>query len=273
MKLTGLFLATLFAGSALLRADVPIADSAYANAFLELSSSNQAELGTAYSSTPTGYAGAVGQPGLAQNTILVIGSGGTIDAVKNESVSGFSDKFTIDNPALTGSSGTLSFDFTVNGTESFAVTPPGSEMITATADFTGPGPTSDDLTVTRTNGVVTSGSDFLGKPQMVTVPFVFGTPFTMTLDINITALVAGLSSGGSAMVSGSFSTVATISDVTAAIQQEPLSALDYSVDTASGASYISGDPALQSIPEPSSLFFAMAGLAVFPILRKRRFWR
>jgi len=248
-------------------AHATIPDSAYASAVLELTSSNSQELATGSATASAGYADAQAQPGSMENSIMTKGSAGeSSTAFQNESVSGFSDTFTINDPALIGTSGTMEFNFLVNGTESFTATAPAISSITTAATFTGPGG-PDDLSFTEQSpGVVTSGSDFLGMEQTVNVPFIFGTPFTIDLTVDITALVEGLTGSGSAMTSGSFSTLAGEGTVTPAVLDSPLPASSYTVKSASGANYLTVTP----VPEPDGLFLAMAGLAALPLVKM---WR
>jgi hypothetical protein len=269
MKLITVFVTSLAAFSCLSLHATP--DSAYANAVLLLTSSNSSELATANASVPVGYANANAVPGLLQNALLTsASSGGAASSYQNESVSGFSDKMTISDSALTGTPGSLVFHFTVTGTEGFSAASPATSSITASADFTGPS-TIDDLSFTKYSDGSTAGTNFLGIPEMVTVPFVFGTPFTLTLNIDFTALVSGLSGSGSAMASGTFSTVASTDSVMSTVIGSPLAASSYTAKTASGANYFKtgGSPLLLPVPEPNEIYLALAGLAALPLLGRR----
>jgi len=247
-------------GVAKVRAGEPLSD--YANADLVLTSSNESELATAdASSGAAGDATAQAQPGSTEDTLLAMGLA-EMTGFENETVSGFSDELTITGPGMTGSSGSLEFHFLVNGSDTITALAAGSASLTGSADFTGPGGLLDDLSFTENSaGVVTSGANFLGVPETVVVPFVFGTPFTFSLQVSFTGLVSG-----NAMVSGSFSTTASTSNVMALFAGEPISASDYSANSASGVNYFAVSP----VPEPDELILAMAGLAALPLLRR---WR
>jgi hypothetical protein len=258
----------VIAAGAISRAHAGNPFSAYANAYLVLTSSNDSELATASANSSVGFADADSQPGLAGNSILVTLPAGSLASFEIESVSGFSDVLTINDPSLTGKSGTVQFNFLVSGTEIATASTPGYSSITATADFTSPGLT-DDLSFTKdSNGTIT-GTDFLGVQETATVPFVFGTPFTVALQIDISGLVEGLSGGGSATTSGTFSTTSSTSDVVALVAGNPAQVTGFNEQSASGATYLSPD----FVPEPDGVILAMAGLAVLPLLRIRRRFR
>jgi len=245
-------------------ANVRAADSAYGNAYLVLTSSNENELATANANSSAGYADAKAQPGLLNNSILTMGSTGGPLSLEDESVSGFSDQLTINSPGLTGSSGSLQFHFLVSGTEAFSATAPGASSITAIADFAGPSGLTDDLQFTKESNGTTVGTDFLGVPETVTVPFTFGDPFTISLEIDIQAYADDLSGGGAASSSGTFSTTASTSNVVALVQGAEVPATDYSSRSASGANYFTILP----IPEPAGL-----PLTAFPALALLAMWR
>jgi hypothetical protein len=238
--------------------NVHAADSAYASAMLYLTSSNSSELATGTASASAGFAYATARPGSMENALLT--SGSPAGSLSDETVSGFSDKLTIIDPALTGSSGTLDFNFEVSGAPVFSATLPGVSSLTASASFTAPTVTDDLAFTENSSGIVTSGSDFLNEPQTVVVPFTFGTLFTISLDLDFLGTVTG----GTAMVSGTFLTVASTDDVMSAVTLLPASG--YSTKSASGANYFT----TSAVPEPESLYLALAGLAALPLLGIRR---
>jgi hypothetical protein len=270
MKIIALF--TIF-GACLPILNVRASDSAYANASLDLTSSNQVETATATSTVGVGYANAMAQPGSMDNAIETIASaGGSSTTYQNESFSAFTDKLVITDPALTGDPGTLDFNFEVNGTENFSATSPGYSSITASADFTAVSTSTvtDDFSFTKdSTGTVTAGSDFLGDPETVVVPFTFGTPFTISLKVDITGLVEGLTGSGAAMVSGSFTTTAGTSDVTSSVQDSLLPSAGYSEKAASGQNYASQVTPL-TVPEPDCPVLAIAGITAVSVLALRR---
>jgi hypothetical protein len=235
-----------------------------------LTSTGSQDLATADSITNVGYADAQAQPGLMGNSIMTTGSAGeSSTSFQNESLSGFKDTLTINSPGLTGSSGTLQFNFTIDGTETFAAAAPALSSITTSATFTASGSpgATDDLSFTKDSSNNVTGTDFLGVLQTVTVPFVFGTPFTIDLTVDITALVEGLTGPGSAMASGTFSTTASTDDVTALVASAPQGLSDFTSQSASGEDYFTP---LTSIPEPNGLLLAIAGLGALPLLKMRR---
>ena len=253
-----------FAAITLGAVNIRAADSAYGNAYLVLTSSNENELATANANSSAGYADAKAQPGLLNNSILTMGSTGGALSLEDESVSGFSDRLTINSPGLTGSSGSLQFHFLVSGTEAFSATAPGASSITAIADFAGPSGLTDDLQFTKESNGATIGTNFLDVPEMVIVPFTFGDPFTISLDIDFQAYADDLSGGGAASSSGTFSTTASTSNVMALVEGAEVPATNYSAHSASGANYFTILP----IPEPAGI-----RLAAFSTLALLAMWR
>jgi hypothetical protein len=98
------------------------------------------------------------------------------------------------------------------------------------------------------------------------VDFVFGTPFTISLDIDITALVQGLTGSGSAMASGTFSSTSSMDHVMSAVLQSPLTPSSYTASSASGANYFT----TTAVPEPGGMLLVLAGLAALPLAGR---WR
>ena len=266
MKLLVLFCLFAFSfGSFMARANTPV--STYANASLYLTSTNSQQLSSANSTSSVGFADADAQPGLMDNSIFTHGASGmSATSYENETVSGFSDQLTITDPSLTGSSGTLEFHFLVTGTEAFAAVTPSVSLLTVSASFTAPG-ASDNLFYSKDSSGNIVGTDFLGVPQTVVVPFVFGTPFTIDLTTDFTGLVEDLTGGGDATVSGTFSTTASTDNVKSLVSTLPNSS--FTQKSASGATYFS----IVSVPEPNGLLLAMAGLVALPFLKLRRFKR
>jgi len=234
------------------------ADSAYANSTLYLTSTQSQEFASANSNTNVGYANATAQPGELTNAFLTIASSvASAITFQNESVTGFTDELTINGPGMTGSAGTLDFNFLVSGSGAFSSTAPASSSLTAIADFASTSAT-DILTYTQNSDGSSSGADFLNVPETVAVPFTFGKPFSISLTLDFRGLVNAATSG-SASVSGSFTTTAGTSDVTALALEKPLSS--YTTDSASGVNYFSNS--IAAVPEPGTaglLAVAAAGL-------------
>ena len=107
----------LLAASSVSNANPVTPPSAYANASLLLTSSNQSELATATATSGVGFADAFAQPGLVQNALLTTLPSGSSSSYATESVSGFSDILTITDSALTGNNGSLQFHFLFSGAE------------------------------------------------------------------------------------------------------------------------------------------------------------
>ena len=261
-------LALTFAATGVSRATQ---DNAYANASLVLTSSNENESATANSNSGVGYAKASAQPGYMTNAVsTAAGAGLGSTGFQDETQSDFKDTLTIVDPALTGLSGTLDFNFLVSGTFSFTAAVPATSSITADATYTGPGG-PDDLTYTKRSDGSSSGTPFLGVEQTVVVPFVFGTPFTFDLDVDFLGDVQGLTSGSSS-VTGTFSTTASTDNVISLVTLSPASG--YTANSASGANYFTNAAAApQFVPEPgdvSLVLAGLAGLAAFPFLKRRR---
>jgi hypothetical protein len=244
------------------------ADSAYANSTLYLTSTQSQEFASANSNTNVGYANATAQPGELTNAFLTIASSvASAITFQNESVTGFTDELTINGPGMTGSAGTLDFNFLVSGSGAFSSTAPASSSLTAIADFASTSAT-DILTYTQNSDGSSSGADFLNVPETVAVPFTFGKPFSISLTLDFRGLVNAATSGG-ASVSGSFTTTAGTSDVTALALEKPLS--NYTADSASGVNYFNSDVQPQFIPEPGEIaLLGAAGVFIIPFLRRKR---
>ncbi len=202
------------------------------------------------------------QPGLDDNSLLTMGGPGSAPNLEDESVSGFTDQLTIDDPSLTGSAGSLQFHFLLTGTENFLATAPAESSMTVSADFIDSGGTDVFEFSKNSSGAVT-GSDFLGVPETVTVPFVFGTPFSFSLDVDIQGFL-DLSGSGVASTSGTFSTTAGTSNVMALVGDDPFAVSDYSAHSASGADYFT------AVPEPAAFPLAALAFATLTLPRIRR---
>ncbi len=194
----------------------------------------------------------------------------------------FDDRLLVTSIGLDGRPGFGLVSYTITGSYGFFGTPSftnieiSSRLITIGSPASATAPTSVTVDAfNRNTGGTGTGVDFLGVPQFALVPFTFGTPFFVDLEIKSAVMVnttGGGSGGGFAdlshtMVWGGFSGVFLSDDLGNPITGAPVTR--FAVTSESGTNY--AGPILVAVPEPAGFGAIAAGFLILgAFLRKYR---
>lgn len=220
-----------------------------------------------------GDASAFGSFGVlrASSTIGVPPRGSSFYQAFSSSEASFRDDFLIDAPGLTGTQGSVTVRFTIdgslsvgtNGTPSYST--PGN-VTYARAGYTfGVNPNTGDTYTQRTNwDGSSSGTQFLGVEQVHTLYFTYGTVLeNVTLRISTTTSAAGEYYSYYSSSAADLSHTAIWGGFGEVRDAGGNLVTNYSFTSGSGTDYT------QAVPEPGTSLLAGVGLA-FALFRRHR---
>lgn len=207
----------------------------------------------------------------ASSTIGVPPLGSSFYSANSFSSASFRDDFLIDAPGLTGTPGSVTVRFTIDGslsvgtsgTPSYGV--PGNVTFARAGYTFGVNPNSGDMYSQRENWDGTpSGTQFLGVEQVHTLYFTYGTVIQdVTLRITTTTSAAGEYYSYYSSSTADLSHTAIWGGFGEVRDAGGNVVTNYSFSSASGTDYT------QAVPEPGTSLLVGVGLA-FALFRRRR---